>query len=152
MSERTRAVLYWVLVAVLLGFGFVAMFSIGMPFLLVGVTLVVLWPVRHRAAVFWPALAAVGAFILGFVLLAPLGCTSSAVATYGSAGTIASPSVTTCSNILRLPYHGTGVYNPSLLPALMGAITAGLLTWTGCRLLARRRRPGVPSNAAAAAD
>src|SRR5438445_13298523 len=79
-SRRASAVMYWTAVTVLLVLGLVAIFSIGAPLFLLGVTLAALGPFRYRRRVFWPVLTAVVVFIVGLVLLVPLWCTSSAVA------------------------------------------------------------------------
>lgn len=71
-----RRVSHWVLVAVLVIFGFLTGFSIGMPFLLLGIVLAVLAPCRHRRSVFWPPVLAVPALVAGYLLVAPLGCTA----------------------------------------------------------------------------
>jgi len=114
--RRRSTVWYRVLVAVLIAFGFVGGFSIGIPFLLVGGTLGLIGPYRHRPDVFWPSLIAVLSLILGYVLIR---CHST--------GT-----TTVCSNIIGIDYSGSGTYNPSLLPALIAglgaALTAGVLT------------------------
>jgi hypothetical protein len=45
-ERRASAVPYWALAIALIGFGVVAIFSIGLPFLALGLALVVLAPVR----------------------------------------------------------------------------------------------------------
>ena len=59
-------------------FGVIGIFSIGMPSLLLGVTLAVVAPWRTRPAVLWPAVAGVVALVVGYVSLAPLSCTAEA--------------------------------------------------------------------------
>ena len=59
-AEGSRSsVAYWVLVAVLVVFGVLGMFSIGAPFLITGITLAGVSPVRNRPRVFWPVLLAI---------------------------------------------------------------------------------------------
>jgi hypothetical protein len=103
---------YWLLAAILVVFGFVAISSIGMPFLALGITLIVLAPWRGQPRTFWPPLVGVLSFFIGFVLIAPWSCTTTAT-TSGDPGAF-----TTCSNILGLNYSGGGSYNPPLWPAL----------------------------------
>jgi hypothetical protein len=50
---------------VLLAFGFLAILSIGMYFLLLGVALILLSPFRSRPSIFRPGLARVTGFIVG---------------------------------------------------------------------------------------
>jgi hypothetical protein len=104
---------YWLLVAALVVFGLLAIFSIGMPFLTLGITLVVLGRWRCRPRIFWPPLAGVLSFFVGFVLIAPWSCTTTAAASGDP------EAFTTCSNVLGLNYSGGGSYNPPLWPALV---------------------------------
>jgi hypothetical protein len=137
-----KALAYWALVVVLIGFGILAIFSIGAPFLLMGLMLAILSPWRDRRGVIWTGFAAVFGFVLGYVLVAPFSCTGTSVATAGdSMGRM----FTTCSNVLGIPYEGTGNYNPSLLPAFLAGL--GLATAVGVTSawLFRRR----PARAAA---
>jgi peptidoglycan/LPS O-acetylase OafA/YrhL len=91
------------------------MFSIGRPFFLVGLAMLVLGPVRRRPALFWPPLLAVVAYNAGYWAVAPLYCTATEA--------VGGPSTTTCSSVLGINYSGSGIYNPSLDPANI----AGLL-------------------------
>ncbi|HEX9313542.1 MAG TPA: hypothetical protein VGA30_12070, partial [Actinomycetota bacterium] len=95
-------------------------------------------PWRNRPQVLWPALVGVWAFVLGYLLVAPLGCTSTAVAV--TAGSPVAVSHTTCTSILGIDYSGTGTYDPSLLPALVVAAAAGAAGALAARFLLRRRR------------
>ncbi len=144
MSERRRpaAVGYWVLAVVFLAVGSVAIFSVGVPFFLTGVVMLVVGRWRRNRAVLWPALVAVWAFVAGYVLVAPLGCTSSSEALTSLPGVFSSPepSHTVCTNILGIDYSGTGVYNPSLLPGLLAGLAAALIAAVLTRILLRRGR------------
>jgi hypothetical protein len=53
---------YWITSLGLIAFGFLGMFSIGRPFFLVGLAMLVLGPVRRRPMIFWPSLLAVVAY------------------------------------------------------------------------------------------
>ena len=132
-ATRTLAAwAYWSLVAVLVGFGLLAIFDVGLPFLLTGLTLAVLAPVRHRPRSFWPWLVALWAFFIGYPLVAPLGCTR----TSG----IGLPDRTICSSLLG-HYAGRGAYDPPLWPALAVASIFAVAGWAlARRLLAIRPR------------
>jgi hypothetical protein len=134
---------YWGVAVLLVGFGFPAVFGIGAPFLLTGIAMMVVSPWRSRRDVLWPTLVGVWVFVLGYLLIAPLGCTSTAVAV--TAGSPAATSHTTCTNILGIDYSGTGTYDPSLVPALVVAVGAGVAGALAARFLLRRRRGGTPS-------
>jgi Na+(H+)/acetate symporter ActP len=131
MHNRAGAVAYWALVVFLIGYGFLGLLSIGLPFLLLGITLAILWPRRHETGVIAAGVAAIVGFTVGYILVAPLGCTSSG----GAPGSI---SHTVCTNILGIDYSGTGVYNPSSLPGLIAGLVVAVLFAIGTRWLARR--------------
>src|SRR6478672_7956041 len=95
---------YWLTALVLTGFGFLAGFSIGPPFFVVGVAMLVLGPFRRWPRFFAPALVGVVAFVVAAVLMVPLSCT----ATSENGGI----STTVCSSILGATWSGTGLYNP----------------------------------------
>lgn len=126
---------YWVGSLGLIAFGVIAMFSIGRPFLLVGLAMLILGPLRSRPVLFWSPLVAVIAYNVAYWAVAPLYCT----ATEAAGGT----STTTCSSLIGIGYSGSGIYNPSLDPAnqaglVVAAIAfvvvlAGML-WEGRRM------------------
>jgi lysylphosphatidylglycerol synthetase-like protein (DUF2156 family) len=136
--NRVGTAAYWGVAVLLVGFGFLGLFSIGAPFLLTGVAMIVVSPWRTRREVLWPALVGVWAFVLGYVLVAPLVCTSTVMAV--TAGSPVAVSHTTCTNILGIDYSGTGIYNPSLVPAALAGVAAGAAGALTTRFLLRRRR------------
>jgi hypothetical protein len=123
---RVKALAYWALVVVLIAFGILAIFSIGAPFLLMGLMLAILSPWRDRRGVLWTGLAVVFGFVLGYVLVAPLTCSFPPDVIIKGAGM---EPVVRCSNLLGIPYRGTGNYNPSLVPAFLAGL--GLATAVG---------------------
>jgi hypothetical protein len=139
---RGGAIAYWSLAAVLTVLGFLDLIAIGAPFFLTGVAMLAAGPWRRDRAVLWPALVAVWAFVAGYVLVAPLGCTSSSGAVPALRGAFSSPvpSHTVCTNILGIDYSGTGLYNPSLLPGLLAGFAAALIAAVLTRMLFRRSR------------
>ena len=142
-SPRLDAMTYWIASLALVGFGFVAILSIGQPFAMVGLAMLILGPVRRRPALFWPPLAAVIAYNLGFLAVAPFFCTATASV---SGGAVGGASFTTCSSLIGIKYSGTGGYNPSLEPAQQfGLALAGIafvLVLAAMLLRSRRRRSG----------
>jgi hypothetical protein len=138
-----KRVSYWVLVVVLVMFGMLTGFSIGLPFLILGVVLAILAPYRRRRSLFWPPVLAVPALVTGFVLVAPLGCTTRAT----SSG-LEATSHTVCTNAVGIDYSGYGIYNPSLLPALLVGVAAAVIVATVARLVLRHHErlvdPGTP--------
>ena len=139
-SQATTA--YWIVVLLLCLFGLIGIFSIGTPLLLLGVTLAVVAPWRNQRAVMWPAVTAVVSFVVGYLLVAPLGCSSTSSQAVAAQSTTASARSTTCSNVLGINYSGDGSYNPSLLPALLAGIALSILVATTVRvILSRREHP-----------
>lgn len=134
--EKSRR--YWIMVVMLVVFGFITGFSIGIPFLLLGLVLAVVGPFRAHPMVVWPVIFAWAAFVGVFVMISPLSCS-------GSASNLDPVGRTTCSNLLGIDYSGSGNYNPSQLPALMAALTAaGLAGLLGVWIFRRSARPFPP--------
>ena len=46
--------MYWIAAVTLVVLGFLGAFSIGGPFLMLGVAMLALGPFRHRPRIFWP--------------------------------------------------------------------------------------------------
>lgn len=138
-GSRAGTIAYWALAVLFVGFGFLALFSFGGPFLLTGMAMLIVGPWRHRAAVLWPVLVGVWSFVVGYILAAPLGCTSTAVPAIG--GSPPPVGHTTCSNLLGIDYSGITPYNPSLLPAFVAALLAAVIGVVVTRYLLARRRP-----------
>ena len=118
---------YWTIALCLIGFGFLAAFSIGTPFLFVGVALVILGPVRRRPLFFWPPFAAVIAFNVAYWAVAPAYCTATSEVT--QAGVAAATMTTACSSLLGIPYVGADVYDPPNEPALAAGIAAAVIAF-----------------------
>jgi hypothetical protein len=124
---------YWITSLALIGFGILGAASIGQPFFLVGLAMVLLGAFRRRPLIFWPPLLAVIAYNLAFWAVAPLYCTASA--------TVGSTSITVCSSLIGLRYTGDGNYNPSLMPAVwVGLIFAALTAIAVFAFLLWKRR------------
>src|SRR5438045_4709629 len=111
---------YWGLVVVLALFGTLTGFSIGLPFLLLGATLAAVSPYAGRPVLFWPPIIGVLVLVAGFVTTAPFSCTSTATSPGSGVP------YTTCTNLVGIGYSGRGLYNPSLVPALLAGIVAGV--------------------------
>ena len=136
---------YWVVAGALTVFGFITGLSIGQPFLLLGLVLFGLGPVRHRTLAFWPPVLGVIAFDVVYLVIAPFSCTSGFLLDSNGAGTA---TATVCSSLIGLRYGGEGIENPSLLPAIVAALVAGVLVGLLTFVLLRSRRgPGAPTGA-----
>ena len=124
---------YWIASLGLIVFGVVGMFSIGRPFFLVGLAMLILGPLRRRPVLFWPPLLAVIAYNVGYWAVAPLSCT--AIETVGGTST------TTCSWLIGIGYSGAGMFNPSLdLANQVGLVLAALVFVVVLAATSRRAR------------
>jgi hypothetical protein len=117
---------FYRLIAVLfVGFGVLAMFSIGLPFFILGLAMLALWPLRERIPLFASLLVGVLVFLIVGVLVAPLVCTAAEEVNAGDTTVVRSR--TTCDNLLGITYEGTTGYNPPLWPALASGLASGML-------------------------
>jgi hypothetical protein len=132
---------YWITTLGLLVFGFVGMLSIGRPFLLVGLALLLLSPLRRRPAAFWPPLAAVIAWNVGFMAIAPMYCVATQSVGVGSSG----ESITVCTSLTGIAFSGRGMYNPPTEPFAQAALSFAAIVFVAVLVavlwLQRSRRP-----------
>ncbi len=91
---------YWIASAALIVFGILGSMTIGQPFVIVGLAMVVLGPFRHRPLVFWPPMLAVIAYTVTFWAISPLYCSATS-----PAGGPTGP--TTCSSLIGIPWPAT---------------------------------------------
>jgi hypothetical protein len=114
-------------------FGYLALFSIGFPFLLTGLLMLALTPLRRRIEIMVPALLWPWLFTLGYVLVAPLGCTRFTMPTIVD-GVGSLEGATRC-NPLFFTYAGDGSYSPQFGPRCSSGSHSrlGSLCWRGAR-------------------
>jgi hypothetical protein len=141
--RRASSIAYWAGAAVLMLFGFVAIFSIGAPFFLTGAAMIVVGPWRHQRDVLWPALAAVWSFVVAYILVAPGVCTGTSLPAVRGIAATAQVGRTTCTNVLGIDYSGSGLYNPPLMPALLTGLVAGAVVGFALRRVLRPRASAV---------
>jgi len=125
---------------VLVVFGFVAGFSIGAPFLYLGLGMLILHPFRSRPRVYWPLLGGLAAFLVGTALVVPMSCTA--------LGTVGGSSVTICSSLVGLTWSGSGAFNPppeaselAIRVGLVAGATVAAATWSLLTIRQRHRGP-----------
>jgi hypothetical protein len=126
---------YWFVCACLLVFGFLAGFSIGLPFFHVGLAMLLLGRFRAHRFVFWPLLLAVIGYEVGFIAVAPFSCSATQQ--------IGEPSTTVCLSLIGLRYEGVGTYNPSLVPGMVTGVAIAALTAIATWLILRSK-PSTP--------
>ena len=132
MLKSPPARFYWLLLVALAFLLTLATFGLAFPLLLLTAVLAAVAPDARKPALFWPPVIGVVVFILGFVLTAPISCSSTAVFPGGGVPH------TTCTNLVGIDYSGRGRYNPSLVPALLLAIVGGLAAALFVRLMIGR--------------
>jgi hypothetical protein len=126
-----------VYVAVALGqiaFGVLGMFSVGVPLFLTGVAMLAVLPWRHRRGVVMAAIIAPWAFVFGYVLVAPLGCTAAGTGAPGLDET-----ATTCTNVLGIGYSGGAEYRPPLMPGVAAGLGLAAIALLVLRAAVQRR-------------
>lgn len=98
---------YWIATFGLVAFGIAGSMTIGRPFLIVGVAMLLLGPLRHRGGWFWPPMLAVIAYNVTFWAISPLYCT--AISLPDGAGS------TSCSSLIGIGWPATagGLSNAS---------------------------------------
>ena len=126
---------YWFVCACLLVFGFLAGFSIGLPFFHVGLAMLLLGASRAHRFVFWPLLLAVIGYEVGFIAVAPFSCSATQQ--------IGETSTTVCLSLIGLRYEGVGTYNPSLVPGMVTGVAVAALTAIATWLILRSK-PSTP--------
>jgi hypothetical protein len=133
-----RVLAYVALAVGLVLFGFAGLLSIGAPFLLTGIVMLFCFPWRRRRKILWPAIAGVWSLTLGYVLLAPIGCSTRGTAEDLTMGFVSTAATTTCNGVF-FDYAGGASYNPPLLPALLVGVLLGAVAVISVRALLSRR-------------
>ena len=128
-----RTLAYAALAVSLVLFGIAGLFSIGAPFLLTGLAMLVCFPWRRRRDILWPAIAGVWGFAGGYILVAPLGCTGTSYPRLVHA-TMSTASTTSCKGVF-FDYSGGASYHPPLLPALLVGAVVAIAVAVGVRTL-----------------
>lgn len=116
--------MYWFAATGLVVFGFLGLLTIGAPFLLFGLVMMLLSPWRNRKDVIVPALAAVVAFVIAYLLLVPISC---------EAASGLDP-ITSCRYLVGVRWMRSGTGQPSLVPGVIG----GIVLATFIALVSRR--------------
>jgi hypothetical protein len=124
MEGRSGGDWYWITSLGLIAFGFVGMFSIGGPFVILGLAMLVLGPLRRRPVLFRPLLAAVIAANLGYWAAAPLWCSAASQAGGAEAST-----GTGCSSLIGIRYVASATSGPPPAPALEVALVAAIVAF-----------------------
>jgi hypothetical protein len=132
---------YWLLALLLVGFGLVTGFSIGPPFLLVGLVMLVLGPFRHRSRLVSPALLGSVAFVIVASLVAPFSCEATSTIGDGRSSTV-------CRSLVGLTWSGPGLSGPppeaswfAIAAGLAAGVVVAVLTFLALGRAERSRRP-----------
>jgi hypothetical protein len=116
---------YWLLVLALIALGALTIFSVGLYFWFIAVGLAVMSPFRARPGIFRPGMAFFVGFLLGYVLVAPLGCSQTMEADPVTGVEAASEVV--CTSPIGVQYSGDEPFDPSVAPALLVASATGII-------------------------
>jgi hypothetical protein len=117
--------LYWLVTGVLMVLGILSWFSVGLPLLALGFTLAVLSGARRLPHIFWPPIVGVILFFATYILVAPLGCSTSPTLEVVGPGDL-EPTTTfseqrvTCDRLV-LP-DTVGTESPPLWPAGLAGV------------------------------
>lgn len=122
---------YWVLVVALVAMGYLTAFSIGALFWFIAFALIVMSPFRSRPRIYRSGMALFVGFLIGYVLIAPWGCSQSFAADLTTGEETLSPIV--CTSLVGVEYSGPEPFDPSPLPALIAggasAVVASTSIW-----------------------
>ena len=137
--ERGANILYWAVTGVFIVFGFLAIFSVGLPLLVLGLAMAALSDIRDRPATFWPPLVGIALFFVAYILVAPLACTQTPIPVTVGTPSEAEPQINpmTCTRIVLPDYRG--VAEPALWPSVVAALAVGGLGALTTRYLAAKR-------------
>jgi hypothetical protein len=138
---------YWIASFALIAFGFVTGLSIGLPFFLIGMAMLVLSPVRRRPLAFWPAFLGFAAFNLSFLLITPAYCSATMPVGDGSMSL-----QTSCSSFTGIPWPtdatGSGPTGAAFAISGLVALVIGIVVfalvyaWLYIERAKRRRSNG----------
>jgi hypothetical protein len=131
-----NSVAYLALAVVLCVFGFLGLLSIGAPFLLTGIVMLVFFPWRLRRDLLWPALSSIWAFAVTYVILVP-SCSSALHAVPGGASPPVVGGVSSCS-VLGIDFTRGANYRAPLMPAFVVGIVVGIVVAFLVRAIVRR--------------
>lgn len=136
-SPHSTGLRYWLIVLILVALGFLTIFSFGMYFWFIAAALTVLSPFGQRPRIFRSGMALFLGFLIGYVLVAPWGCTQSFVSDPSTGEETVSPVV--CTSPIGIEYSGPGPFDPSRTPALViGGVSAAIVSWVTWLLTASR--------------
>lgn len=129
MRSRLGAIAYWMVAVALVAFGFSGLLTIGAPFLLTGLALMLAAPWRRTPSVLWAVLVGVWSFVGGYLLATPVRCTTGGFM----------DKVTVCTYVFGIRYTAFGAHNPSLWPRVVSGAVAVAIGVALCRYLVGRR-------------
>jgi hypothetical protein len=140
---------YWIASFALIAFGIVGAMSIGLPFLLIGLAMLVLSPIRHRPLAFWPIFLGFASFNLASLLIEPFYCSATSVG--------GGSSQTTCSSLTGIPWPadaaGAGASATAVAVGLGIAVFIGVMVFVvslALLYIEREKRHGSDAGAATA--
>jgi len=132
-STRRTSFRYWLMVLILVALGFLTIFSIGMGLWFIAAALIVMSLFRSRPRMFRSGIALFLGFLIGYVLIAPWGCSQTFTSDLTTGEETLSPVV--CTSPVGVEYSGPEPFDPSRTLALVAggvaAVVASTATWLG---------------------
>jgi hypothetical protein len=121
------------MVLILVALGFLTIFSIGMGLWFIAAALIVMSLFRSRPRMFRSGIALFLGFLIGYVLIAPWGCSQTFTSDLTTGEETLSPVV--CTSPVGVEYSGPEPFDPSRTLALVAggvaAVVASTATWLG---------------------
>lgn len=124
-SPKGTGLRYWLFVLVLVAFGFLTIFSLGLYFWFMALGLILLSPFRSRPRIFLPGFALFLGFLVGYVLIAPWGCSQSFTSDPTTGEETVTPVV--CISPVGIEYSESEPFEPSRTPALIAGSITGVV-------------------------
>ena len=114
--------------ALLILFGVLSILSVGFLFVVAGAAFLVAGLTRadrEHPRVYWSAVAGIGIFLLGYVLVAPRTCWVAAAATETGSDVVSSG----CSSLLGIDYPVDASHRPAVGVGAAAALAGGAAVW-----------------------
>ena len=109
-------------------FGALSILSVGLLFVVAGTAFLVAGLThadREQPRIYWPIVAGVGAFLVGYVLVAPMTCWVAATGTEGGTEVVNSG----CRSLLGVAYPVNASHRPAVGVGAAAALAGSVAVW-----------------------
>ena len=143
MPRSNRFVTIYAAVTILMiGFGVIAAWSIGLPFIMLGLVLLAIFPLWERPALYWAVVGLTVGILASYWLVTPAYCSIRADFRIEGAGPGDRSSFRVCRSFVGIEYRGRDAARtwwPAALAAAGGGAIGGTAGALGGRAVKRRR-------------